>query len=80
MTEIQHKRKHLRCIQEKLKLSKEQLRSIYSWFDFNHIIAFITYVNTKSMKRVEIVQNRKLDSLKQEYLATGIDPDKVIFI
>ena len=78
-TEIQHKRKHLRCTQEKLKLSKEQLRSIYSWFEFNHIIAFITSVNTKSMKRVEIVQNRKLDNLKQEYLATGIDPDKVIF-
>ena len=31
------------------------------------------------MKRVEIVQNRKLETLKQEYLATGIDPDKVIF-
>ena len=62
-----------------LKDNKFQLRSIFSWFDFNHIIAFIISNNTTSMKRVEIVQNRKLETLKQEYLATGIDPDKVIF-
>ena len=43
-TEIQHKRKHLKNIQEKLKTSKEQLRSIFAWFDFNHIIAFIFFL------------------------------------
>ena len=35
--------------------------------------------NIKSLKRTEAVQNRKLDILKREYFATGIDPNKVTF-
>ena len=78
-TELAQKRRHLKRSEEKIKSSQEHLRSIFSWFDYNHLISFVTNFNIKSLKRVEIVQNRKLENLKREYLATGIDPDKVIF-
>ena len=47
--------------------------------DFNHFVAFAAVSYVKSLKRVKAVQNRKLETLKREYLATGIDPDKVIY-
>ena len=37
----------------------------------------VTYA--KSLKRTEFKQNQKLEKPKNEYLATGIDPEKVIF-
>ena len=78
-TELAQKRRHLKRSEEKIKTSQEHLRSIFSWFDYNHLISFVATFNSKSLKRVEIVQNRKLENLKLEYLAAGIDPDTVIF-
>ena len=77
--ELAHKRKHLQNLQEKLTSPLQDLRSCFSWFDFNHLVSFVNSHNIKSLKRTEAVQNRKLDTLRREYLATGIDPNNVIF-
>ena len=36
-------------------------------------------LHIKSLKRVEMVQNRKLENVKVAYLSSGTDPDKVNF-
>ena len=79
LVEMAHKKKHIQKLQEKLMASLQDLRSCFSWFDYNHLVSFVHSHNIKSLKRTEAVQNRKLDILKREYLATGIDPNKVIF-
>ena len=78
-TALAQKKRNLKRSQEKIKTSQEHLRSIFSWFGYNHLICFVATFNIKSLKRVEIVQNRKLENLKREYLASVIDFDKVIF-
>ena len=77
--ELAQKKKHLFILQEKHLAFLQNLRSCFSWFDFNHLIAFTSVPNVNSLKCAEAVQNRKLETLKREYLATGRDPDKVIF-
>ena len=78
-TEMAQKKKHLKRMENEIKTSKEHLRSIYSWLDYNHLVSLAANLNIKSLKRVEMVQNRKLENLKIAYLSSGIDPDKVIF-
>ena len=48
-------------------------------FDFIHLSNYVYSHNISSLKRVEFIHNRKPNDLKREYLASGIDPDKVIF-
>ena len=43
-----------------------------------NLTSFVNSSNLKSLKRIETTQQRKLDRLITEHLATGVDPDKVI--
>ena len=45
-----------------------------------HLILSADSSNPKALKQIEFVQNRKLEKLLSEYLATGNDHDKVILI
>ena len=76
---LANKNKHLKKLQEKHLAFLQELRSTFSWFDCNHLISFANSSNHKSLRRVEFTQNRKLENLKREYLASGINPEKVIF-
>ena len=57
--ELAQKKKHLQKLQEKHLAFLQSLRSHFSWFDFNHLIAFASVSNVESLKRAEAVQNRK---------------------
>ena len=77
--ELPQKKKHQQKLQEKHLAFLQNLRFRFSWFYFNHLIAFASVSNVKSLRHTEAVQSRKLETLKREYLATWMDPDKVIF-
>ena len=74
-TEMAQKKKHLKRMENEIKTSKEHLRSIYSWLDYNHLVSLAANLNIKSLKRVEMVQNRKLENLnlKIAYLSSGLN-------
>ena len=77
--EIHHKRNNIKRLGTKLESTLDNLRTSVSFLDFQHLTSFISLNNVKSLQRSEVVQNQKLERLKQEYLSNGIDPDKVIF-
>ena len=77
--ELRLKRNQLKNTETKLKNNIKDLKTAVRYVDFIHLTSFISYNNIKSTRRVEIIQNRKLERLKQEYLSEGINPDKVIF-
>ena len=69
----------MKTTKEKLRNTFAKLRTSVSYLDFIHLTNFIDNCNIKGARRSEIIQNRKLERLKREYLSEGIDPDKVIF-
>jgi len=69
----------MKTIKEKLSNTFAELRTSVSYLDFIHLTNFIDSCSIKGARRSEIIQNRKLERLKREYLSEGIDPDKVIF-
>ena len=77
--EIHHKRNNIKKLGAKLESTLDNLRTSVSYLDFQHLTSFMALNNVKSLQRSEVVQNQKLERLKQEYLSNGIDPDKVIF-
>ena len=77
--EIHHKRNNIKKLGAKLESTLNNLRTSVSYLDFQHLTSFISLNNVKSLPRSEVVQNQKLEMLKQEYISHGIDPDKVIF-
>ena len=77
--EIVNKKKNLSKLQEKHLAFLTDLRKSLSWFDFHHLTLYSYSTNLKALRRVEATQKRKLDKLLQEYLAKGINPEKVIF-
>ena len=77
--ELQLKRNQLKTTETKLRTTLDDLRTSVSYLDFNHLVSFIAQNNNKATLRSKVVQNQKLEPLKQEYLSEGINPDKVIF-
>ena len=77
--EVSGKKCHLKKLEEKHLDFLNNLQKSLSRYDFRYLTSFANSSNLKSLKRTETTQQRKLDRLTTEYLATGVDPDKVIF-
>ena len=77
--EIAGKKNLLKKLNEKNLAFRSELRNIFSWLDFHHLTSFADSTNLKSIKHVEFIHSRKLNTLLAEYLKSGIDPDSVIF-
>ena len=77
--ELQLKRNQLKTTETKLKNTIKDLKTAVRYVDFIHLTSLITNNSIKATLRSEIIQNRKLEKLKQEYLSESINPDTVIF-